>query len=390
MTETNSGNSPTMAEAFCEKHLLHWTEYGHLLTDWRDPGIFTDQERMIEHRGLGMVYSVPGEDPMMFIAVFQDRSWVVQSNLYGGRRPELGTGKEEGRFLDLIHGTLQSELEALADARGIRGRTAQREIPATLRKGGPRPKGETPMTVKLNIAKRDFDRVRRLDEQWRLHPNEMRAGRIRPAIPGRVTACPVACAIARRYGETGDIEVYPARVRFHDGRKFVELTPGPELAGFIVGYDNGQRGPEDAGTLELDEEAGTIELLTGHPACGDTGMNATTTPEARDILRRAADAVESEPHRWIRCALATLVQGERWACAYGLIRSNGNFNTPPAGNPGPADAAARMLAAHLGGPEYREGDQHTCRDVITAWNDSSERTVGEVIAALRAAAAQSR
>ena len=118
------------------------------------------------------------------------------------------------------------------------------------------------MTVKLSITQRDFDRVRRFNDQWRLHPREMRSGRMRPAIPSHVTACPVACAIARRYGQAEDVAVYADRVRFHDGRKFVELTPGPELRAFIIGYDNAQRGPGDAGTLELDEEAGTIEMAS--------------------------------------------------------------------------------------------------------------------------------
>ena len=121
MTRANSPQpSGTMAEAFCEKHLDVWTEYGYHLADWRDPDIFTNQERMLEHGGLGLSYHFrQDEDPALFIAVFHDRSWIVQSHPYGGGYPELGTGKDDGRFVDLIHEALQLELEALGDARAF-------------------------------------------------------------------------------------------------------------------------------------------------------------------------------------------------------------------------------------------------------------------------------
>ena len=38
--------SDTMAEAFCEEHLITWTEHGEDFTGWRHRDIFTRSNRM--------------------------------------------------------------------------------------------------------------------------------------------------------------------------------------------------------------------------------------------------------------------------------------------------------------------------------------------------------
>ena len=40
--------SNTMAEAFCEEHLMTWTEHGEDFTDWRDGDTFTNLHRMTQ------------------------------------------------------------------------------------------------------------------------------------------------------------------------------------------------------------------------------------------------------------------------------------------------------------------------------------------------------
>ena len=40
--------SDTMAEAFCEEHLMTWMEHGEDFTDWRDGDTFTNLHRMTQ------------------------------------------------------------------------------------------------------------------------------------------------------------------------------------------------------------------------------------------------------------------------------------------------------------------------------------------------------
>ena len=103
--------------------------------------------------------------------------------------------------------------------------------------------------------------------------------------------------------------------------------------------------------------------------------------QARDILNRAADSYESEPHRWIQDKSA--IRGEdgcvTHACVLVMILTGGNLPQKP-DTPRPGDAslyaAMDMLHAYLG-----------IRGNVAYWNDCPYRTAEQVIAALRGAAA---
>ena len=111
-------------------------------------------------------------------------------------------------------------------------------------------------------------------------------------------------------------------------------------------------------------------------------MNASSSVEelAREILSRAADAFEAEPGRWIQGVGS--VQGldglPARACVLGLVRLGGRF--PDGRNPNPRPRSETFLAA------AEMLDRQTGNMPTVDWNDSPDRTVEEVVAALRAAA----
>ena len=94
--------SNTMAEAFCEEHLMTWTEYGQDFTGWRDGDIFTSSHRMSQAGAISLFHPLE-EDHLLIVTVFRDRSWIVQQEPTGGAPPMVGTGEDEHRILDIIH-----------------------------------------------------------------------------------------------------------------------------------------------------------------------------------------------------------------------------------------------------------------------------------------------
>ena len=101
MTEAKP-RTMTMAEAFCKEHLTAWTEHGRDFTGWRDEGIFADSARMNGEGAVSLFYPRE-EDHLPVVTVFHDRSWTVQQDPPGGEPPELGSGEDGHRILDLIH-----------------------------------------------------------------------------------------------------------------------------------------------------------------------------------------------------------------------------------------------------------------------------------------------
>ena len=110
--ETPAGKEParkeppmpnTMAEAFCEEHLMTWTEHGEDFTDWRDGDTHANLDRMRQAGAVTLFEPMEKEDCFMIVTVFQDRSWIVQQEPPGGAPPMVGTGKDEHRIPDLIH-----------------------------------------------------------------------------------------------------------------------------------------------------------------------------------------------------------------------------------------------------------------------------------------------
>ena len=97
--------SNTMAEAFCEEHLMTWTEHGEDFTDWRDGDIFTSSHRTLEAGAISLFHPLE-EDHLLIVTVFRDRSWIVQQEPMGGAPPMVGTREDEHRIVDLIHWTL--------------------------------------------------------------------------------------------------------------------------------------------------------------------------------------------------------------------------------------------------------------------------------------------
>jgi hypothetical protein len=102
-----------------------------------------------------------------------------------------------------------------------------------------------------------------------------------------------------------------------------------------------------------------------------------------DILDRAADIIERNGlHKGSFCddgpgAKAKIPQG--WACcSYGAINIAANGERPWQASDG-GEAAYRALVKHLG-----ISDGHN--DTVADWSDHPDRTVAEVIAALRGAA----
>ena len=127
----------TMAEAFCEEHLMTWTEHGEDFTDWRDGDIFTSSHRMNEAGAISLFHPLE-EDHLLIVTVFRDRSWIVQQEPMGGTPPLVGTREDEHRILDLIHRTLEGgqkreppEFPAYPDAPRSKQRQRKQEKPAS-------------------------------------------------------------------------------------------------------------------------------------------------------------------------------------------------------------------------------------------------------------------
>ena len=104
--------SNTMAEAFCEEHLITWTEHGEDFTGWRQGDIFTGSQQMSEAGAISLFHPLQ-EDHLLVVTVFRDRSWIVQLEPPGGTPPIVGTREDEHRILDLIHRTLEAGLAVL-------------------------------------------------------------------------------------------------------------------------------------------------------------------------------------------------------------------------------------------------------------------------------------
>ena len=104
--------SNTMAEHFCEEHLITWTEHGQDFTDWPGGDIFTGSQRMSEAGAISLFQPLE-EDHLLIVTVFRDRSWIVQQEPMGGAPPIVGTREDEHRILDLIHRTLEARLAVL-------------------------------------------------------------------------------------------------------------------------------------------------------------------------------------------------------------------------------------------------------------------------------------
>ena len=78
--------SDTMAEAFCEEYLITWTEHGEDFTGWRHRDIFTRSNRMSQTGAISLFHQLE-DDRLLIVTVFHDRSWIVQQEPMGGRRP---------------------------------------------------------------------------------------------------------------------------------------------------------------------------------------------------------------------------------------------------------------------------------------------------------------
>ena len=107
-----------------------------------------------------------------------------------------------------------------------------------------------------------------------------------------------------------------------------------------------------------------------------------TTP--REILLKAADSIEAEPHRWIQGRHAAVIDGRTFACALELIKRGGDFD----GEHIKSHARYRNAAIILGRDLETDtsGTEFLPASIIVAWNDAEGRTPEEVAAALRAAA----
>ena len=99
----------TMAEAFCEEHLMTWTEHGEDFTDWRDANIFTSSQRTLDAGAISLFHPLD-YDHLLIVTVFPDRSWIVPQEPPGGTPPSVGTREDEHRIPDLIHRTLEAVL----------------------------------------------------------------------------------------------------------------------------------------------------------------------------------------------------------------------------------------------------------------------------------------
>ena len=74
--------SNTMAEAFCEEHLMTWTEHGEDFTDWRDGDTFTNLHRMTQAGAVTLFQPMEKNGCFMILTVFRDRSWIIQQETH--------------------------------------------------------------------------------------------------------------------------------------------------------------------------------------------------------------------------------------------------------------------------------------------------------------------
>ena len=86
--------SNTMAEPFCEEHLITWTEHGQDFTDWRDGDIFTGSHRMSQAGAISLFHPLE-EDHLLIVTVFRDRSWISPTRTHG--RHPAHRGNQGGR-----------------------------------------------------------------------------------------------------------------------------------------------------------------------------------------------------------------------------------------------------------------------------------------------------
>ena len=99
----------TMAEAFCEEHLITRTEHGEDFTGWLHRDISTRSNRMSRAGAINLFHPMD-YDRLLIVTVFPDRSWIVQQEPPGGTPPIVGTREDEHRIPDLIHRTLEAVL----------------------------------------------------------------------------------------------------------------------------------------------------------------------------------------------------------------------------------------------------------------------------------------
>ena len=133
--ETPAGKEPrmpnTMAEAFCEEHLMTWTEHGEDFTDWRDGDTDANLDRMRQAGAVTLFEPMEKDGCFMIVTVFQDRSWIVQQEPPSGAPPVVGTGDDEHRIPDLIH-ILESNHQTLETGQKREQKPEPPEFPAHL------------------------------------------------------------------------------------------------------------------------------------------------------------------------------------------------------------------------------------------------------------------
>ena len=84
--------SNTMAEPFCEEHLITWTEHGQDFTDWRDGDIFTGSQRMSQAGAISLFHPLE-EDHLLIVTVFRDRRGSSNKNPWAAPRPSWEPGR---------------------------------------------------------------------------------------------------------------------------------------------------------------------------------------------------------------------------------------------------------------------------------------------------------
>ena len=93
----------TMAEAFCQEHLITWTEHGEDFTDWRDGNTQANLDRMRQAGALTLFEPTETDGCFMIVTVFLDQSWIIQQEPPGGAPPMVGAADDEHRFPDHIN-----------------------------------------------------------------------------------------------------------------------------------------------------------------------------------------------------------------------------------------------------------------------------------------------
>ena len=132
--ELEGGQKPQQkpqAEAFCEEHLITWTEHGEDFTDWRDGDIYANLHRMTQAGAATIFQPMEKEGCFIIVTVFPDRSWIVQEEPPGGAPPMVGTREDERRIPELIH-ILEFIHQALAAGQKPEPEPEPPEFPAYL------------------------------------------------------------------------------------------------------------------------------------------------------------------------------------------------------------------------------------------------------------------